>query len=116
MLFPGTFVMNFFLAGILFMAVNTFISTLSHYKSDIEKSKDTNFLDELFKVPYLRVFPMHFFILGGFFFIGFNKENVNIHVIFIIFLLAKTIADISMHVYVNKTWKGQRPKAFGGYI
>jgi hypothetical protein len=116
LMFPGTFVLDFFLAGILFMAVNTFISTQSHYISDIEKCKDAKFLDELFKVPYLRVFPMHFFILGGFFFIWFNTENINLHVVFFIFLLAKMVADISMHVVVNKTWQGSRPKAFGEFI
>lgn len=116
MLKANTFDIKYFLAGMLFMAVNTFISTQSHYKSDIENSKNANITDELFKIPYLRVFPMHLFIMAGFALIVFYKEIISMHVIFFLFLLAKTIADISMHVYVNKTWKGPRPKAFGGFI
>jgi hypothetical protein len=111
-----TFDKKYFLAGMLFMALNTFISTQSHYKSDIQNSKTDNFVDNLFKIPYLRVFPMHLFIMAGFALIVFYKEAISMHIVFFIFLLAKTVADISMHVVVNKTWQGPRPKAFGEFI
>ena len=107
---------KYFLAGMLFMIINTIISTQSHYKSDIENKKINNFVGDLFKIPYLRVFPMHLFIMAGIALIVFYKEAISLHIIFFIFLLAKTIADISMHVVVNKTWLGPRPKAFGEFI
>lgn len=49
--------------------------------------------------PYLRIIPMHFFILiGGF--LGHHNTTI-----FMIFIILKTISDIAMHIVVNKTYK-----------
>lgn len=112
----STFDMKYFLIGISFMALNTFFSTISHYKSDIESKSEDGYVEGLLKTPYMRVFPMHFFILLGFGLMVFLKEKMNVHLLFFIFLLFKAISDIWMYTYINKIWKRARPKAFEKFI
>lgn len=112
----STFDIKYFLAGILFMALNTFFSTISHYKSDIERKSEPGYIKDLLKTPYMRIFPMHFFILLGFGLMMFLKDKMNVHILFFIFLIFKAISDVLMHAYINKTWKGTRPKAFEKFI
>lgn len=112
----GTFDKDYFFAGIVFMAINTFLSTKSHFQSDMERKTKPGYIEGLLITPYMRVFPMHFFIMIGFTLMVFLKDKINVHTIFFIFLIFKTISDVWMHVFINKTWLGPRPKAFGDFI
>ncbi len=49
--------------------------------------------------PYLRIIPMHLFIMAGGF-IGHHNP-----IVFSIFMILKIISDVIMHIVVNKTWK-----------
>lgn len=62
--------------------------------STIEKPN----IGTLMFTPYLRIIPMHIFILmGGFF--GHSQKT------FSMFIILKIISDILMHIVVNKTYK-----------
>lgn len=56
-------------------------------------------IGELMFTPYLRIIPMHLFIIfGGF----FGHQNATI---FMLFIILKIISDIAMHIVVNKSYK-----------
>lgn len=48
--------------------------------------------------PYIRIIPMHLFIIAGGF---FSYQNNNI---FLLFIILKIISDVLMHIVVNKTY------------
>jgi len=61
-------------------------------------SEETN-IGELMFTPYLRIIPMHLFIIfGGF----FGHQNPSI---FMLFIILKIISDVAMHIVINKTYK-----------
>jgi len=87
---------------------NMVLSTVSDIKRDNEEPKIAGFV--MFQ-PYLRVIPMHLLII-----FGFNSELSTFKWAFLLFVVLKTIADVIMHVIVNKTYREQRPNVTGGWI
>lgn len=101
-------------AGII--ALNAIISTSSNIMQDRE---DKPAISSMFFTPYLRVVPMHIFIILGF------TRKVNPEVLipvlgainsFYVFLILKLFSDLVMHIVIQKTWRGPRLKPVGGYI
>jgi len=104
------------LINIGIIAVNAIFSTWSTVVQDREEKPG---LSGMFFTPYLRVVPMHLFIIIGF----TQKVSHDIVIpiigsvhIFYLFLLLKSISDLLMHVIISKSWRGPRVKPFGGYI
>ncbi len=52
--------------------------------------------------PYLRIIPMHLFIIAGGF-VGFHDQKI-----FSIFIILKIISDALMHIIVNKTYMAKQ--------
>ena len=96
--------------------INAIFSTWSTVLQDREEKPK---LGGMFFTPYLRVVPMHLFII-----IGFTQKvspDIVLPVIgsmhvFYIFLLLKSVSDLLMHVIISKSWRGPRVKPVGGYI
>lgn len=105
---PGE--VDFEVARVFLLALigNTILSTISDIKRDREEMPLS--MAVMFQ-PYFRIIPMHLLII-----FGFNSEARGIEWAFLLFIGLKTIADTLMHVVVNKTWKGKRPNATGGWI
>ncbi|NUM31234.1 MAG: hypothetical protein HUU47_02795 [Bacteroidetes bacterium] len=102
--------------NIMIMAVNTIIATWSNIIRDRDEKQN---IGTLLFTPYLRVVPMHIFIILGFT-QKFDKV-VSIPIIgntdiFWVFLLLKTISDLLMHIITEKTWRVARTKPIGGFI
>ena len=107
---------NLVLINIGIMFTNAIISTWSTILHDREVKPA---LSGMFFTPYLRVIPMHIFIIIGF----TQKANLNVALpilgtihFFWAFLILKLISDLVMHIVVYKTWQNRRPKAIGGFI
>jgi len=104
------------MVNLIVIAGNTLISVWSNLLRDRENPPSISFL---FFVPYLRVVPMHVFII-----LGFSMKNkvlltlpyFGLIDLFWLFLLLKTFFDLLMHIIVQKSWRKQRPKPIGGYI
>jgi hypothetical protein len=108
--------LNLVFINIAIMFVNAIISTWSIIIQDKEEKPN---ISGMFFTPYLRVVPMHIFIIIGF----TNKLNLNVVLpivgaihIFWVFLILKLVSDLIMHILIFKTWQNQRPKAIGGFI
>ncbi len=70
--------------------------TFNIIKKHSKVEKEVPNIGTLMFTPYLRIIPMHFFILiGGF--VGHQNPLV-----FMAFIILKTISDIAMHIVVNK--------------
>lgn len=92
--------MNITFSTFLFILVVIFMFFINHYLSFIKFKKETlnskpNIGQLMFK-PYVRIIPMHFTIIFGFFSQGL-----------IIFMILKTIADIISDKieHIKKTYK-----------
>lgn len=92
------------------LAINLLFSVRSDVISDKQSgAKPGNF----FFVPYLRIIPMHLFII-----LGFNREMDNhlpwLHAQdpFLVFMVLKIISDLILHILINQTWKERRPRSF----
>lgn len=97
------------IAGVcLYMLLNMIFSTVSDVKKDTQNQQTPY---GLMFLPYLRILPIHLFII-----LSFNVEPAILLEVFYIFLLLKTVSDLIFHVLVNKTYKGRRPKATEGWI
>ncbi|MFM9945886.1 MAG: DUF6498-containing protein [Bacteroidia bacterium] len=104
------------LINIGIIAANALVSTWSTILQDRDEKPA---ISSLFFTPYLRVVPMHIFIIVGF----TRKANPEILVpvlgtihIFWVFLILKLVSDLLMHVVIQKTWRGPRVRPLGGYI
>jgi hypothetical protein len=116
MALTGSFDTKYLAIGTAFIALNAFFSLQSDYQKDADRVKDHSYLTRLLRIPFIRVFPMHFFILAGIFVLVEMHESVSTTILFLMFIAAKTLSDVLTHVIINKTWQAQRPKAFGGFI
>jgi hypothetical protein len=102
--------------NLMVIAGNTIISVWSNILRDRD---DPPSISAMFFVPYLRVVPMHIFII-----LGFSLSNkslltlpyIGLVDLFWAFLILKTIFDLLMHIVVQKSWRKRRPKPVGGYI
>lgn len=99
------------LTAFFLLFLNLIFSTGSDIKADKEQGLVPG---SLMFTPYLRIIPMHLFIIMGF------NEKLSSSVpwffrqdAFIVFLILKTITDVVLHILVNKTWKERRPRMFG---
>jgi hypothetical protein len=99
-----------------FMALlaNMIFSTISDIRG--EKKEENAQQGTLMFIPYLRVFPMHVFIILGFN-AAYDKqqawnwlENMDA---FLVFIILKTLSDIIFHIIVNKTWREKRTRVIG---
>jgi len=104
------------LINMMIIAGNTLISTWSNVLKDREEPPS---IGSMFFTPYLRVFPMHLFLMAGM--TLEQKFNVQIPIlgainIFYMFLGLKIVSDLAMHIVVQKSWRGKRIKPVGGYI
>lgn len=102
------------LTGFGIMLINTLFSTISDVKSDKISGQNSPLL--MF-IPYLRIAPIHLFIIIGFGSMG-KGSSINNNWIFrqdafMIFIILKTITDLLFHIIINKTWKEKRTKAIG---
>ncbi|MES2618015.1 MAG: DUF6498-containing protein [Bacteroidota bacterium] len=70
------------------------------FRRRVENTDEKPNIGTLMFTPYLRIIPMHIFILAGGF-LGHTEKT------FIIFILLKIISDILMHIVVNKTYKAK---------
>jgi hypothetical protein len=108
---------QYFLFAVSGFAVNTIFSLISQVRQDRDDHPAAGII--LF-IPYLRIIPMHLFIILGFgqqmsssgssfpFFNGLGS--------FGIFLILKTISDVLLYVVTNRTWKKTRPRVIGEWI
>lgn len=104
------------LINIGIIAANAIVSTWSNIMQDREEKPA---IGTLFFTPYLRVVPMHIFIIVGM----TRKVRPEIVIpvlgtisIFYVFLILKLFSDLVMHIVTQKTWRGPRVKPVGGYI
>ena len=105
---PGAVDFKMFLLLLLALAGNTVLSTMSDVRQDNAAKESPG----IFFQPYLRIFPMHLLIIYG-----FNTSSIeNVNKALLLFIVLKTVADLLMHIVVNKTWKGKRPNATGGWV
>ncbi|MFT5512665.1 MAG: hypothetical protein ACI8SE_001063 [Bacteroidia bacterium] len=101
---PGT--VKFFVVALLGYTV---LSTISDIKKDLTVPKVSVVV--MFQ-PYFRIVPMHLFIM-----LAFATDSLEtLTKAFLLFIVLKTIADIGMHIAVNKTYRDQRTNATGGWI
>lgn len=96
-------------AGVI--AINAIIST---YYTMVRDREEKPAIDSLFFTPYLRILPMHFFLIVGI----ASKSDSSVLLsgggslnVFWIFLMLKLISDLIMHVVIHKTWQRPRVKA-----
>lgn len=88
---------------------NTVLSTVvSDLKRDSQEKKSP--VGVMFQ-PYIRIVPMHLLIM-----LGFNESAETISIVFIIFIILKSLADLLTHIVVNQTWKSERPNVTEGWI
>ncbi|MBO6515813.1 MAG: hypothetical protein JJ975_04605 [Bacteroidia bacterium] len=87
---------------------NTVLSTISDLKRDKQQPTLAGLV--MFQ-PYLRVVPMHLLII-----FGFTGDAARMDKAFLLFVGLKTLADVLMHIIVNKTYRSHRPNATGGWI
>jgi hypothetical protein len=92
------------------LTLNLLFSTRSDIISDKEAKLGPG---NLFFIPYLRIAPMHLFIILGFNG-GVDSKIPWLHWQdpFLIFIVLKTFSDIILHILVNKTYQGRRPRSF----
>ena len=92
------------------LALNLLFSARSDIISDKEAKLGPG---NLFFIPYLRIAPMHLFIILGFNG-GVDSKIPWLHWQdpFLIFIVLKTFSDIILHILVNKTYQGRRPRSF----
>ncbi len=102
--------------NILIIAGNTLMSTWSNIIQDRDEKPA---ISGMFFTPYLRIVPMHIFIILG------MTRKVNLEIvlpviglikIFYVFLILKLFSDLLMHIVIQKSWRGRRAKPVGGYI
>jgi hypothetical protein len=94
--FRGRVDMHFIYYAILSFAVGEAFNII---KQQYKREKEVPNIGTLMFTPYLRILPMHFFILiGGF--VGHQNS-----IVFMVFIILKTMSDIAMHIVVNKTYK-----------
>lgn len=104
------------LLNIMIMAANTIIATWSNIVRDREEKQN---IGGLLFTPYLRVVPMHIFII-----LGMTRKfdklvelpiigNLDI---FWVFMMLKILSDVLMHIITEKTWRSPRAKPIGGFI
>jgi len=100
----------YFNTAIAGFAVNTIFSLVSQVKQDREVKAS---LSGIMFTPYLRVVPMHLFLIFGFS-QQLQSANANSSLMhmdpFTLFLLLKTLSDVLFYIITNKTWKIQRPR------
>lgn len=104
---PGS--VDFQMVRYLFLAIlgNTIFSTISDIKRDRSGVRSIG----VFFQPYLRIVPMHIFII-----LGFNLEGNQWDNVFILFIGLKLIADLVAHIIINQTYKEKRPNVTEGWI
>jgi Family of unknown function (DUF6498) len=91
-----------------FMIISALFSLVSDVRSDVKAAgKRVAFMFQ----PYLRIIPIHFFII-----LGFNMDGDDMTKAFALFIGLKTLGDLLMHVLVSGTHKKRRPKAIEGWI
>lgn len=91
------------LYGFAALFINMLFSLTSDLKGDKAQNRDGS---SLFFTPYLRIVPMHLFIIMGFNAVVDNNADSWFfrQDAFIIFIILKTISDLLLHIIVNKTW------------
>lgn len=109
---------QYFLFAVSGFALNTIFSLVSQIRQDREDHPAPNVI--LF-IPYLRIIPMHLFIILGFGQQMSNSDSSSFSFLngigsFGIFLILKTISDVLLYVVTNKTWKKTRPRVIGEWI
>lgn len=87
---------GFLLPSLTGFALGELIAVIRH-NSIIQKEVPN--IGTMMFTPYLRIIPMHLFIIAGGF-IGFHNPGI-----FAVFIILKIISDVIMHVIVNKTYK-----------
>lgn len=92
---------KFFLFSIFSYFVNSLFSLRYHVERDKEEKPN---IGSLMFLPYLRVFPMHIFIIAGMG-LELSKREVLGFDVLELFVLLKTLSDVAMHVLSEKTWK-----------
>ena len=105
---PGTVDFEIIRPFIGLLIINIIFSSISDIKRDSLAPPAS--MAVMFQ-PYLRIVPMHLLII-----FGFNTEASGLHWAFMLFIFLKTIADLIMHIVVNRTWRDRRPAATGGWI
>jgi len=102
---PGALDFDIILVLIGVMALNTIFSTVSDIRKD---RQDESNMAYMFFTPYLRVVPMHLFILLAFN-NGIATQQNKMTNALILFIGLKMLSDVIMHIAINKTWKDKRP-------
>ena len=94
---------------VLALLGNTVLSTISDIKKDLTVPKVPVVV--MFQ-PYFRIVPMHLFIM-----LAFATDSLEtLTNAFLLFIVLKTMADIGMHIAVNKTYRDKRPNVTDGWI
>ncbi|MCB9246408.1 MAG: hypothetical protein H6606_08250 [Flavobacteriales bacterium] len=96
----------------LLMLGNMLFSLISDLKKDAESGSIGGLL---FFFPFIRVLPMHIFII-----LAFNSTTRgNADSMFralLLFMALKTAADLLMHIILNQTWLERRPPVIAGKV
>lgn len=109
---PGPLDFKIIYASLLFMAGNMLFSLISDIRKD---SSDSPSGSLLFFFPFIRVLPMHIFILFAFR-AAAKDDSDKMFQALLVFIALKTLADIVMHVVLNRTWQQRRPPVIAGKI
>jgi len=109
---PGAVNFEILFGAIPILFINTIFSVISDIKRD--KLEETSGAS-LFFIPYLRVVPMHIFILFAFK-MDMAKGYSELRYVLLLFIGLKTLSDLVMHIIVNKTWKRRRPTVIGDVL
>jgi len=107
------FSLSFAAGMVLCFFLNGLVSLFSLIKED--QQPDAIETGVLFFLPYLRIVPMHLFIILG---ISGGTSNwmISYQNSFLIFIGLKTFSDILMHILTNRTWRQRRPRVIGKFI
>jgi len=109
---PGPINFQVVYSVFLIFLINTIFSLVSDIKRD--KQNGSSSVGLLF-IPYLRIVPMHLFIILAFNY-SVGEESTILTTALVIFLILKALSDLIMHIIVNQTWRSYRPKVLGYFM
>jgi hypothetical protein len=96
----GGFDSEIFLLSVLSYFISSIFALRYHIEADKEDKPN---IGTLMFIPYLRVVPMHIFIMLGMGLFMSKKEIMGMDILEF-FIILKTISDVLMHILSEKTW------------
>jgi len=100
---------NLVYTSVLGFIGNAIISLVSQIRQDRETVPN---IGTMMFTPYLRIWPMHLFIIIGFVNDQFFSGLIPGLDVFVLFMILKTCSDLLFYIVTNKTWLQRRKPVF----